>query len=275
MDPADVVRASSLAELAWVGPDGTPRVAGVVALTRGEVPAVALTYARADLARALAAEGPRGERNEVALCLTEPRSTGREFRPVALLARPRLVEDPDGSVYLADLVVQELHRYPPARVLADSPLLCRENWWYLPRLVVELPEPGTVPLAPRGTPADHLLVTVDGDRPVVTVVRAAAPPTATAEPVALQPLGGQDPRPGPAALFAQDASFPDLERWDQWVWRGRLDGEAGGVRLLVDQRPARVGLQPTQGVLGRWRAQRQLERDCRVGFRRWRDGETP
>ena len=54
--------------------------------------------------------------NRVAvLRLTEPRSTGAAFRPLLATGRPVLVEDPEGEVYAADLMLQELHRYPPSR----------------------------------------------------------------------------------------------------------------------------------------------------------------
>lgn len=270
MDLAGMVRASSVAEVAWVGLDGMPRVAGVMALTQQRVPVVALTYARAELARALAGAGPSGAQAEVVLTLTEPRSTGRKFTPVALSGRAVLQEDPDGRIYREELIVQELHRYPPARVLADSPLLCRENWWFLPRLIVALPEAEPVPLPARHGPQEHLLVTGQGGRPVVTVVGLPASMPAEGEHLELDLLGGQDPRPGPATVFGQDASFPDLERWQQWWWEGRLDTVGQGrARMAVTRAPAQVGLPEPPGVMQRWRDQRALERACRQGLRAW------
>jgi hypothetical protein len=64
--------------------------------------------------------------------------------------------------------------------------------------------------------------------------------------------------PGPAVLFGQDASFPDLEQWSQWRYAGRWDGSG----LDVEQAPASTGLGRTPGLLQRWRRQRALERRC-------------
>ena len=227
---------------------GRPRARGVVPLVRGDLPVLAFTYAVEDLAREVA-----GSR-VVTLSLTEPRSTGAAFRPLALTGRPRLVEDPSGDLFATELLPQELRRYPPSRLLADSPLLQREHWWYLPRLLVEIDVDAVVPVPPREDPArDHLLVVAGSEGPVVRVARLAA----GGAPVVS--LAAQDPPPpGPAVLFGQDASFPDLEQWAQWSYRGRWDG-AG---LQVEEAPARTGLGRPPGLLRRWRRHRDFERRC-------------
>jgi hypothetical protein len=242
----ETISASSLAEVSWVTA-GRPRVRGVVALVRADVPVIAFTYADAEVAREVAGS------TVVALSLTEPRSTGMGFRPLVLVASPRLVEDPSGDVFATDLLPQELRRYPPSRLLADSPLLQREHWWYLPRLLVELEVAAVVQVPAREDPSrDHVLVVAGTDGPVVRVARVDGDPQ-------LVSLASQDPPPpGPAVLFGQDASFPDLEQWTQWSYRGRWDG-AG---LQVDDAPARIGLGRPPGLLQRWRRQRDLERRC-------------
>jgi hypothetical protein len=241
------ISASSLAEVSWVVA-GLPRVHGVVPLVHDDVPVLAFTYADEDLAREVAASPV------VALSLTEPRSTGAAFRPLVLVGSPRLVEDPTGDLFATDLLPQELRRYPPSRLLADSPLLQREHWWYLPRLLVRIDVDTVVQVPAREDPSrDHLLVVAGADGPVVRTARVAdgAPE--------LVSLASQDPPPpGPAVLFGQDASFPDLEQWAQWSYRGQWDG-AG---MQVEDAPARTGLGPPPGLIQRWRRQRALERRC-------------
>jgi hypothetical protein len=246
------IAASSLAEVSWTEA-GLPEARGVVALLHGDRPTLAFTYADAAVARSVTAS-PR-----VALTLTEPRSTGTTFRPLLVLGRPRLLEDPNGDLFAADLVVQELRRYPPSRALADSPLLQREHWWYLPRLLVEVDVDAVQPLAARvDALRDHLLVVAGEEGPSVAVagldhggegdlVGSAVPLATTVSPP-----------PGPAVLFGQDASFPDLEQWSQWRYRGRWDG----THLHVEDGPASIGLGRVPGVVQRWRRQRDLERRC-------------
>jgi len=247
-DVGRTVAASSVAEVSWVADDGTPRVCGVVALLREDRPVVAFTYADAAVARSL------GAASRAVLTLTERRSTGTSFRPVALAGRPSLTEDPRGDVYVTDLVTQELRRYPPARLFADSPLLMREHWWYLPRLLVDLDVDSVQPVEPRVAPYDHLLVVADGSRPVVCPARIGEQ---AGDRLGVD-IAGDVPPPGTAVVFGQDASFPDLDQWAQWRWTGGWDGRA----LTVDRAPESTGLGRPPGVLQRWRRQRVFERRC-------------
>ena len=245
---AEAVAASSLGELCWVAESGSPEVAGVVALTRDDVPVIAFTYAEEATARAASRSA------RLVLALSESRSTGSSYEPLLIAGPPRLVEDPAGEVYVSDLVVQELRRYPPARLYADSPLLMREHWWYLPRLLVEIDVDSVRPFVARTPRHGHLLVVADGTTPVVRVASVVDDARGRLE---LEVVGGSAPR-GPAVLFGQDASFPDLERWAQWSYRGRWDG----THFLVEDAPARTGLGRPPGLLARWRRQRALERRC-------------
>jgi hypothetical protein len=247
-DVAQAVSSSSLGTLCWVDPRGEPRARGVVALVRDERPALAFTYADEALAREVA-----GART-LTLALTETRSTGSAFTPLAITGHPRLVEDPTGDLFVSELVVQELRRYPPSRVYADSPLLMREHWWYLPRLVVELEVEGVAPMAPLEQAHDHTLVVADGSRPEV---RTAGVVTRSEARLQLDVQGGPA-GDGRAVLFGQDASFPDLELWAQWRYTGSWDGEA----LLAEEAPARTGLGAPPGLVQRWRRQRDLQRRC-------------
>jgi len=243
----EAVHASSLSVLCWLDRAGLPQARGVVALVRDGRPAIAFTYSDELVARDVARSA------RVALSITETRSTGRAFRPVLLTGRPELVEDSDGDVFVSDLLRQELRRYPPARLYADSPLLMREHWWYLPRLVVELDVEAVEPLSSHDQEG-HVLVVADGGAPVVRAVTVRGH---TQDRVELSVEGAAVP-PGPAVLFGQDASFPDLEQWSQWRYRGHWDGSG----LDVEEAPARTGLGRTPGLLQRWRRQRALERRC-------------
>jgi hypothetical protein len=242
------VEASSLSTICWVDATGMPCARGVVALVREGRPTLAFTYADAAVAREVAGA------SRIALALNETRCAGRAFHPMLLTARPRLVEDPAGDVFVSGLVVQELRRYPPSRVFADSPLLMREHWWYLPRLIVELDVDAAEPLPSRTESRDHVLVVADGPTPVV---RAAGIVERSRDRLGLTVDGAEVPA-GRAVLFGQDASFPDLEQWTQWRYRGSWDGSA----LDVEEAPAVTGLAPSSGLLQRWRRQRDLKRRC-------------
>lgn len=257
VDVAQEIHGSSLGVVAWVDAGGRPRVRGVVALVHDDRPALAFTYADEAVAREVA-QAP-----QVSLALHETRSTGTTFRPMLMTGRPRLVEDASGDLYLTELVTQELRRYPPSRVFADSPLLMREHWWYLPRLVVEVDVDAVEPLAPRTASHDHLLVVVHDASPVV---RAAGVRAHTQPRLGLDVLGTAPP-PGAAVLFGQDASFPDLEQWSQWRYRGHWDGDA----FAVEEAPERTGLGRAPGLLQRWRRQRAFERRCVAAIPRPRD----
>lgn len=251
VDLERLVATSSLAELCWLGEDGVPRVRGVVPLWREGRPVLAFLYADHRVARESAAAG------RVALVLAETRSTAPGFTPTVLRGRPTLLEDPEGDVYVGELALQELRRYPPSRLFADSPLLMRENWWFLPRLVVEVDVEAAEPTAPRTSPYDHLLVVADQDRLVVRPAAGIAGRYGVGQRVPVE-VDGAAPPPGPAVLFGQDASFPDLEQWAQWRWEGSWDGSA----LEVARAPERVGLGRPPGLWQRWRRQRDLERRC-------------
>ena len=255
-DVEAALRAAVVADVAWTV-EGRPRLHGVLPLVGPDGPVLALPFSELATARSLAAAG------RVLVCLSEPEGAGRAWRPLAVRARTRLQEDPDGDVFTATLLEQELLRWPPSRLLADSVLLRREHWWWLPRLLVHLEVLEERPLAAREGPDDHLLVVAGdgagdgaGDWPEAAVTG----PTGA--------VRGAAPAPGPAVLLGQELSWPDLERWGRWSWQGRWDGEA----LQVEQAPESTGLPPVPGLLSRWRRHRALERSCRAGLAAARRG---
>ena len=246
------IRSSSLSEVAWVAAGGRPEVRGALTLIRGEAPVLAFSYAEEGVARDLA------RARTVALALTETRSTGRRFAPLLLRGRPRLTEDPAGEVFSEELLDQELLRFPPARAYADSALLRRENWWYLPRLLVEIGLDSAQPTTSRSSPDDHVLVVARGAEPDVHVATL----TERSGSSLTLDLQCHDAPAGDAVLFGQDASFPDLEQWSQWRFRGRWEGG----RFAVEEEPARTGLAKPLTLLGRWRREREFARRCRAAI---------
>ncbi|MCZ2814893.1 hypothetical protein [Modestobacter sp. VKM Ac-2984] len=244
--PSAEVRAAGVAELLWRRGDQPPGALGVVPLLLGELPAVALPWAQVEAARAAAAGG------EAALVLSDPRLAGPGWEPLVVTGRLTLVEDGDGSLFTEQLLDQELRKHPPSRALADSPMLRREHWWYLPRLVLLLDPVDVVPGGRRDGPADAVLA-VDDDGLHVRTVRVA---DWDADP--LEVAGAPPGVRGPAVLVGQEISVPDAERWTVHVTSGSCaEGRLTGVR------PAeRRALEPVPGLRARVRRQRALERGC-------------
>lgn len=280
------VHGSSLADVAWIDDDGGIRACGAVVLLWGETPVIAFSYAYADLARSIAASP------QATFAFTETRSTSSTFVPGAISGRPALVEDYDGSIFTEELLEQELRRHPPARVFADSVLLRREHWWYLPRLIVTLdveslrplpsrtipdtlpqspgagskPIPGTQQDAPSSFAAEYLLaVAADGglETHLVRAVEGNSPRSVLLEPVD----GGMLPR-GQAVLAGQDASFPDRQQWSTWQYRGFCTGSSdqAGAVLEVAEAPDCIGLEPIPSVWQRMRRQQKFGKACRSGI---------
>lgn len=251
--------AAATAEVAWLE-DGLPRAGTVVPLVDGAVPVLALPYAYAAWARSL------GTRQAVVLSLTDPRQCSGGWRPVAVTARPRPVAALDGEDFTERLLDQELRKHPPSRSLADSALLRREHWWYLPRLVVRLDVLDVRELPARRGRDDALLVTAGegtapggvAGRPGVGCVRVGA----WRRPLPLEDLAGGRPAPDSdeALLLGHDFTEPDLERWSTWTVAGRLRG--GGLEADPPARP------PVRmpGLLERLRRHRELRRACLRGI---------
>lgn len=261
------VHGSSLADVAWIDDDGGVQACGAVVLLWGETPAIAFSYAYADLARSIAAA------SQATFSFTETRSTSSTFAPGSITGRPSLVEDHDGGIFTEELLEQELRRHPPARVFADSVLLRREHWWYLPRLIVTLDVEAFRPLPPRTNldapssfaPEYLLALAVDG-RLEAHLVRAAEGDSCRA--LLLEPVAGGTLPHGQAVLAGQDASFPDRQQWSTWQYRGFCTGsspEAGAV-LEVAEAPESIGLEPVPSVWQRMRRQQKFGKACRRGI---------
>lgn len=240
------IHAAGVAELLWRNANGAPRGIGVVPLLLGDRPAVALPWAHIEAARSAAAS------DTAALVLSDPRLTGSAWQPLVLTGRLTLVEDGDGELFTDRLLDQELRKHPPSRALADSPMLRREHWWYLPRLILVLEPFDVGPGERRDGPADAVLAVDDAGLHVRTV----RVDDWESDPLTVR--GGPATVEGPAVLVAQEISVPDIEQWTVHTTTGRY---AAG-RLAVSERPATRALEPRPGVLARVRRQRALERAC-------------
>lgn len=237
-------RAAGVAELFWSSPDGVPRATAVVPLHHDGLPTLALHPSQWGSARELAACP------EVAMVLSDRRMSQRGWVPGAGYGRIRLEVDADGSVFQDSLLEQELRKHPPSRAFADSPLLRREHWWFLPRLLLVWQPVRVHPVGERADPDRHAVVAVVGTAGELTVDTVDRDGRSLSERPPLPP--------GAAVRLFHDFSVPDLERWgrhaEQGTWDGRMltgDGPPGGPVL---PRPP--------GLRERVRRHRALEREC-------------
>lgn len=224
----------------------------------GDRPVLPLTYAREDLARRLV-DAPA-----VTMVVSDSRMALKGWEPLAASVRMGVVEDPDGKRFqLEGLLGEELVKHPPSRQLADTPLLRREHWWYMPRLLVTAEEVIDVwPVGSR-TGDDALLASLrEGSVDVDTV----AVEDWEADPVVVRSLVGRpldELDSDAAALFGHDFSAPDFDRRA----RCQVSGQVTSGRLAVRQRQGSLALERPPGLLRRLRSLRDLERACRAGMR--------
>jgi len=241
------VRPTGRGELCWTGPDGRPRCEVLTPLLDDGVAVLALSYAERDLAHAVAAAG------HVALAL--PGRDGEAGVGGALLVgRAVLVEDPAGTRFVEGLLAQHLAKHPPSRALADSVILRREHWWYLPRLLLRVEAHALLPMPPRRDARSHPLLVCARPRTSPQVVVTGP----SGEPVAEVPPDG-------SALLVSHDTAEDLERTVQLRVHGRV--EQG--RFVPDEAPVPrlPPLPDPPGLLVRWSRQRALRRACVDGLR--------
>lgn len=181
-----------------------------------------------------------------------------------------VVEDLDGAEFVEHLVEQEAIKHPPTRLRADSLIARRENWWWVPRLLVSLTAVEEEhALHPRTRARDALLVRDRSGRPEVEVVTAETWPDRG--DVTLWSRGGA-PIEGegePAFVFAHQYS-PDFERWERWSRGGPLTGD---TLLVTEAEGGPTGGSPSgplspYGLLERLANHRSLARTCRSAISR-------
>lgn len=242
-------------EVCWLGTAGVPRATAAVPLAYGGRPAVALLWSQADVARELAAAPAVG------WVLSDRRLAQPGWYPLLGMGRMHMIEDRNGTLFTDNMLDMELRKHPPSRAYADTLLLRRENWWFLPRLVLVF-EPWQVSsVGERTSPDEHAVLAVsprDGSLHVDTV---SIDQSGTA--MTCRSLARRAPPPGDAVLFTHDFSVPDLERWARHATTGRWDGTSLDVVSRDDQR----GVPPPPGLRERIRRHREMERGCRAALK--------
>lgn len=224
-------RRASTAELLWATPNG-PRATPVVPLVwpRDRLPCAAVPLSQLHDIESITGNATTGATTTAALSV----QTGTET-PVTLLAtgRIRIEWDLTGERFVEHLLPQEAAKHPPTRLRADSLLARRENWWWLPRVLITLTDTARMTSLPaRATVGDALLVRGTRTDPeisyepslsVVTTAQWRRP--GDGDPV--EPwsrdgalLDGNDER---VYVFDHRHS-PDFERWERWYRSGTLRG---------------------------------------------------
>lgn len=250
---------AAVAAFAYVGPDGVPRVIPVTPLLLDGAPAFTLTYAFSDLAREVSTAA------RASLVFSDSRLAYVGWSPLEVAVEVEVLPDPEGELFREELLTQELLKFPPGRQIIDSPLLQRENWWYLPRWVVrvvEAKEPR--PVVRRAAPDHGVLAYESGG---VLAADTAQVAVRDADRISVRTLSeGVSPPPGsPAALLLHDFATPDMDPRTTFLATGRLENG----RLLVDRRSGSPELGRRPGIIARWREQRDLERRCKAGLKEY------
>jgi len=248
---------AAVAAFAYAGPDGVPRLTPVTPLLLDGAPAFTLTYALSDVAREISTAA------RTALVFSDSRLAYVGWSPLSVTVKVDVLPDQEGELFRDALMTQELRKFPPGRQLVDSPLLQRENWWYLPRWVVRVVEAGeTRPVARRAAPDHGILAYESG---VVLAADTAQVADWDADRISVRTLseGGSPPPGSTAALLLHDFATPDMDPRTTFLATGSLENG----RLLVDRRSGSPELGKRPGLIARWREQRDLERRCKAGLR--------
>ncbi|MBR8743322.1 hypothetical protein [Nocardiopsis sp. MG754419] len=259
-DLITVWQRSTVGELSWISPSGPTGIPVVPLMLRDRV-CVALPYSMADLADTL-----RG--GHAAFSVTDQGAGGRTA--LVGVGPVDVVEDLEGVEFVESLVEQEALKHPPTRLRGDSLIARRENWWWVPRVIVSLTSvEDTHELHPRTRSTDALLVRDRSGRPVVEVVTADQWSDHSGASIDLWARGGTllEGTDEPVFTFSHQYSL-DFERWERWSRTGRLHGES----LTVEQAEGAPhgtgpsGPLPPYGLLERYANHRSLARACRRGI---------
>ncbi len=249
---------AAVAELAYLGPDGVPRVEALTPLLLEKEPVFALPYARTDLARCLESD-PR-----VSLTFSDSRLARVGWSPLAVEGRMEAVPDPEGDLFLQEPLYWELRKFWPSRQLIGSLVLRRDNWWYVPRLILRFTETETPRPVTRRTGPDHGVLAWKDGAVFSDMVRVD---DWDSERPVVEPLSRERSLPDnvPASLLYHDFSIPDMDQRASLSLAGTLNNG----RLSVAHREGARTLGKRPGIIARWRAQKDLERRCKAGLESW------
>jgi hypothetical protein len=255
---------AAVAELSYLDSAGSPRIEPLTPLLMEKEPAFALPYSRTDLAHRLE-KSP-----EVSLTFSDSRLARVGWSPLAVEGRMEVIPDPEGDLFLEELLYWELRKFWPSRQLIGSLVLRRDNWWYVSRLILRFTETAAPRSIARRTDPDHgILAWKTGDGISSDTVRVEGweverPLVSPISPDVTLPDGVA------AALLYHDFSVPDMEQRAILHLSGRL--ENGRLSVTSSEGSRTLGKRP--GIVARWRAQKELERRCRAGLKdpRWGEG---
>lgn len=255
---------AAVAELAYTDLDGSPRIEPLTPLLMEKEPAFALTYDRVDLAHKLE-KSP-----QVSVTFSDSRLARVGWSPLAVEGSIEVTPDSEGDLFLEELLYWELRKFWPSRQLIGSLVLRRDNWWYVPRLILRFTETGTPRPIERRTEPEHAILACKTDESIASdTVRVG---DWEAERPVLAPLSPDAGLPGgvSAALLSHDFSVPDREQRATLLLAGRLEND----RLSVTRREGSRTLGKRPGIIARWRAQKELERRCKSGLKdpKWGEG---
>jgi hypothetical protein len=183
----------------------------------------------------------------------------RGWSPWVQPVRLDVVADRQGDWTWTGALDQEVRKFPPSRLLIDTPVQRREHWWYVPRWLIHLrPDGPAAPITRRGGPDDAVLFTTASGRLHATT---AAVDDWHAQRVRLTALDAtaQPQNAASALLFTHDFSIPDLDR----VTSFELAGTQHGASFEVAARKGSSELGPPPGLLKRLSTHWHRERDCR------------
>lgn len=201
---------------------------------------------------------------------------GDNPRTLVATGRVRLEWDMLGERFIEHLLPREVAKHPPTRLRADSLMARRENWWWLPRVLVTLAEATSVcSLPPRTTADDALLVrgtrAERGGNPSLKVVTSTRWPR-PGEPAPIEawtpdgaPLDGDDE---PVYVFGHRHS-PDFERWERWYRSGTLRDSSLYVTAgegAPDTSDERAGAAAPFTLPQRLLNHRRTSRACKAGI---------
>ncbi len=256
---------AAVAELSYLDADGSPRIEPLTPLLMQKEPAFALPYSRTDLANRLT-KSPR-----VSLTFSDSRLARVGWSPLAVEGMVEVIADAEGDVFLDELLYWELRKFWPSRQLIGSLVLRRDNWWYVPRLILRFTETDTPRPVVRRTEPDHGILAWKTDKGFVSSDTVTVEDWESERPL-VSPLSPQTTLPGDvsAALLYHDFSIPDREQQANQHLLGRLENG----RFSVASREGSRTLGKRPGIIARWRAQKELERRCKTGLQSssWGEG---
>lgn len=258
---------AAVAELSYLDEGGKSRIEPLTPLILEKELVFALPYSRIDLVYLL------DKSPWVSLSFSDSRLARVGWSPLAVEGRIEVVPDPEGDLFIEEPLYWELRKFWPSRQLIGSLVLRRDNWWYVPRLILRLTEIGSPRPIARRTEPDHGILAWKTDNGVSSEVARVGDWDAerpSVNPVSPNTPPADIPSGVPAALLYHDFSVPDMEQWTTLHLSGRLDNG----RFTVTKREGSRALEKRPGIVGRWRAQKELERRCREGLKdpKWGEG---